>query len=163
MNIERFIYRFYYFIIKRQILMSKRGAKKILDSVLIIVLIASMLYFVIGDTYLDYNSLATPANNTVFTNGTNGTHINLTCAVGGNTSAIGIANLSLFITNSSPLLNNPSATINRTWRVNQTNVSAVANSTNYSFFVNLSSTGLDDGNWTWNCFGVSLNVSYGGV
>ena len=153
--------------------MNKRGAKKILDSVLIIVLIASMLYFVIGDTYLNYNNLATPANNTVFTN-TSNNNISLTCAVGGNSTAGNatgnsstppgiIANLSLFITNSSSLLNNPSAAINRTWRLNQTNASAVANSTNYSFFVNLSSTGLDDGNWTWNCFGVSLNVSYGGV
>ena len=153
--------------------MNKRGAKKVLDSILILALIASMLYFVIGDTYLNYNNLATPANNTVFTN-TSNNNISLTCAVGGNSTAGNatgnsstppgiIANLSLFITNSSSLLNNPSAAINRTWRLNQTNASAVANSTNYSFFVNLSSTGLDDGNWTWNCFGVSLNVSYGGV
>src|SRR3989344_7140310 len=158
---ERFIYRFYYFRIKRQILMNKRGAKKILDSVLIIVLIASMLYVVFGDilfyAQLDLVNVTSPANNTVFTNASNN-NINLTCLAIANTTAIGIHNLSLVISNDSNLLNNPGAT-NRWGFVNQTNVSAVVNNTNYSFYVNLSNNGVDDGNWTWTCYGISTNVS----
>jgi len=137
--------------------MNKRGAKKILDSVLIIVLIASMLYVVFGDilfyAQLDLVNVTSPANNTVFTNASNN-NINLTCLAIANTTAIGIHNLSLFISNDS----NPGAT-NRWGFVNQTNVSAVVNNTNYSFYVNLSNNGVDDGNWTWTCYGISTNVS----
>ena len=141
--------------------MNKRGAKKILDSVLIIVLIASMLYVVFGDilfyAQLDLVNVTSPANNTVFTNASNN-NINLTCLAIANTTAIGIHNLSLVISNDSTLLNNPGAT-NRWGFVNQTNVSAVVNNTNYSFYVNLSNNGVDDGNWTWTCYGISTNVS----
>ena len=141
--------------------MNKRGAKKILDSVLIIVLIASMLYVVFGDilfyAQLDLVNVTSPANNTVFTNASNN-NINLTCLAIANTTAIGIHNLSLVISNDSNLLNNPGAT-NRWGFVNQTNVSAVVNNTNYSFYVNLSNNGVDDGNWTWTCYGISTNVS----
>jgi len=138
------------------VLINKSGAKKLLDSVLILALIVSMLYiaiFVIAGAHPQAQqnvSLAVPANNTVFTNTTN---LNFTCwsTLYGNETAF--ANASLYL--ASTLISGTDVV----WSENTSNRTALTNATNTSIPINMSSTGSQDGNWTWNCYFITTNTT----